>query len=129
MTKLRVPVRKSEDLGWKEILVRRINEGKVLPIVGNVLCNDLLFGSYTALLEAWAEYINYPLPGRKVLPRMAQYEHVRRKAEQSGDDRAIRESFLEFIKEMIDQVADPKLVEEVRNDTGVHRARGRDYSA
>lgn len=116
MTKLRVPVRKAEELGWKETLIRRINEGKVLPIVGNALSNDLLFGSHAELLETWAQYIEYGLPGRRVLPRMAQYEHVKRKARSDGDDRAIRESYLDFVCTMLEQVGDPQLLEELVSD-------------
>lgn len=116
MTKLRVPTRKTEELGWKETLVRRINEGKVLPIVGNALSDDLLFGSHSELLEIWAQYIEYTLPGRRILPRMAQYEHVKRKAQPGGDDRTIRESYLDFVCDMLRQVADPRLCEELASD-------------
>lgn len=121
MIKLRVPVRKVEEQGWKETLVRRINEGKVLPIVGNALSDDLLFGSHAELLETWAQYMDYPLPGRHVLPRMAQYEHVKRKAQPGGDDRAIRESYLDFIGAMLEQVADPQLLEELQSDVQYNR--------
>jgi hypothetical protein len=119
--KLKVPLRKSEEQGWKETLVRRINEGKVLPVVGNALCDDLIFGSHAGLLDIWAQVIEYPLPGRRVLPRMAQYEHVRRKAQPGGDDRAVRESYLEFVNDMLDQVADPKLLAEARDDVNYSR--------
>lgn len=116
MSKLRVPVRKSDGLGWKESMIRRINEGKLLPIVSNALSNELLFGSHAELLETWAQYIDYTLPGRRVLPRMTQYEHVKRKAQPGGDDRAIRESYLDFVSDMLEQVADRRLVDELISD-------------
>lgn len=108
-----VPSLKKKD--WKETLIDRIGKGKALPIVGASLCDDLLFGSHDALVEGWAEFINYPLSGRRLLPRMTQFQHIRHKADNS-DNRRIKEEFDDYVKNILEQSAAPQLVEDLRND-------------
>ena len=119
-SKLYVPTLKKK--GWKETLVGRINTGKVVPIVGNMLCNDMIFGSHQGLLDGWAETLEYPLPGRRLLPRMTQYEHIRLKAD-GADNRAIKELFLQYIDAALEQVADAQLVAKLREDVNYSRLK------
>ena len=89
-----------EDKTWKEIIVDRIREGKVVPIISNSFTDDLAFGSHDDLVQGWASYIQYPMAGQKHdLPRMAQYDSVSKADEGQGiDEVQIKEKYLEFLK-------------------------------
>ncbi len=102
--------------GWKEALVDQISEGKVLPIVSAALCNDLIFGSHQALMEGWAATIEYPLPGRRLLPRTTQYEHILLKAE-GADNRRIKMLYDEYVTGVLEQVAEAQLWQQLADDT------------
>lgn len=93
----------TEQRSWKETIIDRIQDGKVLPIIGNIFTDDLAFKSHQALVEGWADYIQYPMAGqRHDLPRIAQYESVNRAGDgQTGDELQIKEGYLAFLKEAL----------------------------
>lgn len=101
---------------WKEALVDQINEGKVVPIISAALCNDLIFGSHQELMEGWAATIEYPLPGRRLLPRTTQYEHILLKAD-GADNRRVKMRYDEYITRVLEKVADPQLWQPLADDT------------
>jgi hypothetical protein len=100
---------------WKEALVDEINDGKVVPIVSASLCNDLIFGSHQALMDGWAESLGYPLPGRRLLPRMTQYQYVLLKAE-GADNRRIKMLYDQYITRVLEEVADAQLWQALADD-------------
>jgi hypothetical protein len=127
MVKFKVEKFKQEKKGWIEIIVDRINEGKVLPCISNVVSNNLVFGSHDDLVEGWAATFDFPVSDnghtslfdeRKNLTLMTQYHSVMSKAdpEIKADDRYIKEIYLSFLKEAVFSISDEDLVEELKAD-------------
>lgn len=92
---------------WQEMIVDRIQDGKVLPIISNSFTDDLAFKSHQALVEGWGDYVQYPLADRPYdLPQIAQYESVARAGEgRSSDELQIKENYLTFLKEALFYIA------------------------
>ncbi len=83
----------------RDTIIRRIDDGEVVPIVGNAFMNDLAIGNHDALVSGWARYTNYPLADQgHSLARVAQYTAVHQAGEQGGDDARIKERYIEFLK-------------------------------
>jgi hypothetical protein len=135
---------KSDDF-WGE-LSRRIKEGTVIPILSNTVRNDRIFDlTYDTngqppeetvedeeeleeeltvdeqLAMLWAEQLNYPLPDKNMLARVAQYNHVK-----GVDAEQAKMKYLHFLKlclldlaqEVDEQVVD--LVEELKSQIVTH---------
>ena len=131
--------------GWKETLIDQLKQGKVLPIISNVVSNELIFGSHNDLVESWNEYIEYPLTEeeqalrdrlaklpeagdeweryldmafRKTLPRTAQFQSVmsQAQAEVSQGPDFIKTTYLDFLREVLFSIVDDTLLNELRDD-------------
>ncbi len=89
---------------WQQTIVDRIRSGKVVPLIGNLVGNDLLLGGHAALVEAYAQYINYPLPDKLDLARMTQFLSVT--DESTSDVRAVKEDYINFIKNRLFDLAE-----------------------
>ncbi len=101
---------------WPE-LCRRIDDGNVIPIVGNSVFYDQIFDSdgdgilgvsadeknengwsiEEQLSDAWAAEIGFPLNGRERLARVALYNRVVK----SKDDRAAKTTYLNWLKDSL----------------------------
>lgn len=101
---------------WPE-LCRRINDGKVIPIVGNNVFYDQIFdidgdgilgvdadeeneqgwSIEEQLADAWAAEIGFPLNGSEQLARVALYNRVVK----SKDDRGAKTTFLNWLKDSL----------------------------
>jgi hypothetical protein len=81
---------------WQQTIVERIRTGKVVPVISNLVGDDLLLGSHEGVIEAYGQYTQYPFPEKHDLSRMAQFFGVT--DESIGDARAIKEDYLNFIK-------------------------------
>ncbi len=105
---------------WKETIVERLKEGKVVPLLSNALLNELAFGSHAALVQGWAHYTGYPQAGAEHdLPRMAQYQSVNKAADgQVGDEVQVKEEYLLFLKAALASMAaqDPQVSADRRAD-------------
>jgi hypothetical protein len=106
---------KAADSEWSE-LNRRINLGQVIPVISNSLRYDSIFAqlveqakeadpdncqpiraqSEAILSQVWADKIDYPLPDRQALARVAQFNRSR-----SRDDEQGKVDYLEFIKDSL----------------------------
>ena len=62
---------KNEDIDW-ETLTRRINSGKVIPILGDKVGHDGFLTS-DKLIQKWAKDIRYPWTKTTNITRVAQY--------------------------------------------------------
>jgi hypothetical protein len=131
--------------GWKENIIDQINYGKVVPLISNVVSNDLVFGSDEDLVESWAEYIEYPLTEQeqalrnalaklpnasenwehylnmafqKSLPRTSQFQRVMSQAEAEIDLGAdfIKRTYLDFLQEVLFSIADEELRADLEED-------------
>jgi len=97
----------------REDLMRRINQGIVIPIISNSLRIEQVFGGeneeindendfsiYEQLTAEWASLIGYPLEDKHNLARVAQYHLVERR-----DDPHARTNFLNFLKDLLATMA------------------------
>jgi hypothetical protein len=111
------PFVEPEDQGLQQ-LAGRIQEGKVVPLLGDALRAEVL-SSEEELALTWAETIKYPLSRDEgdLLPRVAQYHRVN-----MGGGRMANEDFLDFLKEAILTVAssegqiEPELLDELESN-------------
>lgn len=119
MAKFMIGKLKQEQKGWKETIIDRINQGKVLPFISNALCNDLVFGSNEELVEGFAEYLDYGRSDKRDLPRVTQFQSVMLKAdpEIKADDVYIKEVYLDFLKKAITSIADEDAVADLEEDS------------
>jgi hypothetical protein len=131
---------------WMDIVIEQINHGKVLPIISNVVSNELIFGSHDNLVDGWAEYIEYPLSEyeqqlrdilaklpdaspewelyvdmafRNSLAQTTQFQSVMSQAgvEVGMGAGFIKKTYLEFLQEVLYSIANEDLLEEVQADT------------
>ncbi len=89
---------------WQQTIVDRLRAGKVVPLISNVVSNDLILGGNNQLVQAYSQYINYPLATVADLAQMAQFISVTNEA--ATDDRAVKEDYINFIKNRLFDLAE-----------------------
>jgi len=89
---------------WQQVIIERIKAGKVVPLISNVGSNDLVLGGNADLINAYATYINYPLPDKDNLPQMAQFISVT--DENVTDPRVVKEDYINFVKNRLFDIAE-----------------------
>ncbi len=89
---------------WQQTIIERLKMGKVVPLIGNIVSNNLILGGNDALVEAYATYVHYPLELKDNLPHMAQFTSVTDEA--VTDPRAIKEDYINFIKNRLFDIAE-----------------------
>ena len=129
-----------ETVDWDD-LCKRIDDGQVIPIIGNGVFNDLLFpmteddlreikgrenplgwSVEEQLTDLWADAIEYPLMESHVLPRVALFDRV----VSSKDDQEAKERYLDWLKESfltlaaLEEGSDPDKVAELRGELKRH---------
>lgn len=91
-----------KDESTTEAIIRLIDQDKVVPIVGNALINDLLIGSHSGLVEAWAKNIEYPMGEyRPKMARMTQFAAINQAGEGTTDLTRIKNRYAEFMKQAL----------------------------
>ncbi len=95
---------------WQQTIVERIKAGKVVPLISNVVSNNLVLDGHKSLVEAYAAYVNYPLANKECLPQMAQFTSVT--DESVTDPRAVKEDYINFIKNRLFDIAEREGVSE-----------------
>jgi len=88
---------------WEQTIIERIRVGKVVPVIGNVVSNNLALGGHDNLVEAYAKYTSYPLNDLDLI-RMAQFISVT--DESVTDPRAVKEDYINFIKNRLFDIAE-----------------------
>ena len=88
---------------WQQVIAERIRTGKVVPLISNIVSNNLVLGGDDNLVTAYAKYINYPLDDRNLL-RMAQYLSVT--DESATDPRVVKEDYINFVKNRLFDIAE-----------------------
>lgn len=95
---------------WPE-LCQRVADGQVIPIVSNSVVNDLIFAALLdaddanplrwnaedSLSDLWAEDVQFPLPERQLLPRVALYVRVVK----TKTVREAKSRYLNFLKDSL----------------------------
>lgn len=89
---------------WQQTIVDRIKAGKVVPILSRVVDHNLVLGGDTALAEAYAEYVQYPLADKHNLPQIAQFKGVT--DESITDAWALKTDYINFIKNRLFDLAE-----------------------
>lgn len=89
---------------WQQTIAERMRLGRVVPIISNVIGNDLVLGGDEKLLEGYAKYTNYPLTAFKHLSRVAQFISVT--DEGATDPRVIKEDYVNFVKNRLFDLAE-----------------------
>lgn len=114
-------LKQQETKSWKDTLIDRVHQGKVLPILGGRITSDMVFGSYDDVVAAWADYIEFKQNVVPSLPQMAQYQSVMFKADGQikADDVYIKEVYLDFLQRLLATMADEDLLEELEYDPNV----------
>jgi hypothetical protein len=95
---------RKESATWQQTIVDRIKAGKVVPIISHVVDHNLILGGNTALVEAYAEYVQYPLADKHNLPQMAQFKGVT--DESITDAWALKTDYINFIKNRLFDLAE-----------------------
>ena len=122
MARFQIGKLKQDKKGWQETLIDRIQQGKVLPLISNVVTNRLVFSSHRDLVESWAEYIEYPLDDDRLdLTRLTQFQSVMDKANPDikADNDYIKEAYLDFLHKALLSIADQELVEELKKEANL----------
>lgn len=89
---------------WQQTIVDRIRAGKVVPLISNVVNNDLILGGNGKVVSAYSTYIDYPLSQTDTLPEMAQFSSIT----DDGiiDVRAVKEEYINFVKNRLFDIAE-----------------------
>lgn len=121
MARFQIGKHKQVKKGWKETLIERISQGKVLPLISNAVSNRLVFDSHRELVEEWADFIDYPLDDRHNLTHMTQFQSVMSKADPDikADNDYIKETYLDFLQMALLSIADEELVEALKEDANL----------
>lgn len=93
-----------EALTWQQTIVDRIRAGKVVPIISHMIDHDLVLGGHIALVEAYAEYVHYPLVDKRNLPQLTQYKNIT--DETISDAWALKADYVNFIKNRLYDLAE-----------------------
>ncbi len=93
-------------------LAGRIRAGKVVPLVSNIISNDLAVGNHTELVKAYAEHTGYPWKTPDDLSQLLQFKSVTDKGVAKSWDLAVH--YLNFVK---NQLFDRAEAEGVAEDT------------
>jgi hypothetical protein len=89
---------------WQQTIVDRIRAGKVVPLISQAVDYDLILGGHTALVEAYADYVQYPLTDQHNLPQMTQYKAVT--DENISDAWALKTDYVNFVKNRLFDLAE-----------------------
>lgn len=129
MTKFKVDKFKQVKKSWIETIIDRIGEGRVLPLIGNRVNTNLIFGSHDELVEGFGASFDLPtgeeagtgfFRDRQNLSLMTQYLSVMKKADPDlkADHFVIKTLFLDFLEAALSSIADDELLEELKEDVG-----------
>jgi hypothetical protein len=118
MARFKVGKLQQKKMGWSETIIERIHSGKVLPVIGNSIANEILFGSHEDIVEGWAEYIDYPRANKHQLTQVTQFTSIILKGDDEikADDVYIKEVYLDFLKQAVSSMADEELLEDLQED-------------
>ncbi|MBV7339226.1 SIR2 family protein [Chloroflexi bacterium TSY] len=95
--------RRTTKVGWWPTIVERIKSGKVVPVISNVVSNDLVLGGHAALVEAYAKYTEYPHADMLNLPYLAQYDSITDEA--IHDEWELKDDYIYFVKDRLRNIA------------------------
>lgn len=89
---------------WQQTIVERIKVGRVVPLISNIVSNDLILGSHQGIVDDYTKYTSYPLTDKERLPRIAQFTSIT--DEGVTDPRVVKEDYINFIKNKLFDLAE-----------------------
>lgn len=95
---------------WQQTIIERIRAGKVVPLISNMVSNNLVLGGHESLVGAYAKYTNYPLASQDCLAKITQFINVT--DESVTDPRVIKEDYINFVKNRLFDIAEREAVSE-----------------
>ncbi len=95
----------------RQTMASRIRAGKVVPLVSNVISNDLVLGGHNDLIEQYAKHINYLLKPNSNLSLLVQYKSI---VDDITSPLDLGFHYIDFIKNRLFDIAE---VEGVTEDT------------
>lgn len=99
---------------WQQTMVDRLRAGKVVPILGNTVGDNLAMGGHDRLVEAYAHYCDYELVHR-ALPEIAQFRRVTDRG--IADTWALKTDYINFIKNwLFDRAIQDQVLQDVRDE-------------
>jgi hypothetical protein len=78
-------------------LVDRIRTGRVVPILSDEGVFDLVLGSHQRFTQRYADYIDYPLPDKENLVKMAKFHKLKQKLK----EQELKADCLNYVKNYI----------------------------
>jgi hypothetical protein len=84
----------------EEVLADRVRNGKLVPVIGNTVGNELVFGGQKQVTQKYAEYSKYPL-SQQTLPEIAQYRSTF-----SPDEVFMKKDYVNFVKNLLYDMAE-----------------------
>ena len=88
---------------WLNVLAERARSGTLLPMLGGRLCNDLVLGGHTEVMQAYSARGQYPLEGQ-TLAEMAQFKSLT--DDTITDPLALKEDYVKFSKRRLYDLAE-----------------------
>ena len=89
---------------WREFIVDQIKVGKVVPIIGNTVANNVLLGGHDAMVKEFAAYLKYPGSDDADLAQITQFVSVSDESP-DGED-AIKSDYLNWVKSRLFSIAE-----------------------
>ena len=89
---------------WQQTIIERIRAGKVVPLISNVVSDNLVLGGHQSLVEAYASFTNYPLAAQDCLAKITQFITVTDEA--ITDPRVVKEDYINFVKNRLFDIAE-----------------------
>jgi hypothetical protein len=81
----------------------------VVPLISNMISNDLIFGNHTDLAELYAQHIEYPLSSRSNLSQLIQFKSVVEDITEPWD---LGLHYLDFVKNRLFDLAESDRIDQ-----------------
>ncbi len=98
----------------QHFIVKRLKQDKVAPLISNDISNRLLFDQEAALVNGYAEHIQYPFASPHRLSQMAQFRAIMHR-EQIPDPLELRNDYIDFIKNKLFDIVEAQATASVRD--------------
>ena len=95
---------------WQDAFRYLLPRGRVVPIIGSHVINDMLIGGHDELVRGYADYVEYPGNDYDAPYQIAQFRRIIEEA--ITDDWALKADYINFLKNKLYDIAEADGVEE-----------------
>ncbi len=89
---------------WREFIADQIKIGKVVPVIGNTVANNMLLGGHQQMVKEFAHYLEYPWAENADLAHITQFVSV--SDESPVGEITIKNDYLNWVKSRIFHIAE-----------------------